>query len=446
MSSNHTRVDREEWREMQRQVYHLESYIMRNETQLHAYITQHFEALERIRQEIAEHTRVVEQSIANLAGAYNTNLQQVRGMVQDQMDQANADFQQQLTDLMESVTQVSSRLGQTNSRLDAMASSYQAIFQQRLAQEESRQRRAEMTLEELDRLLAQLEPLQPQRHRPVDYATVQTMRNAVSQNISGGDYQAALTVSQNGVMRVSRLLGQLAMDNDAYNRQVEAVRTEAANLQDRVNRLADPDGVLSVTVQEQRQEFEYDIEYWSGGEFSRLQSELNQLQSRLTAEDLTPAEVSRLWEQVNQLQDRLDQCDHQARGALAGSVFVEETADRLRQVLEDRGWEATLDEHHEEDARAPYTMELDDGSGNIVSLVVSRGVREEEPIYSLEVYSDDEYRAAEIKDGIHSAMEDGDFTLGNVEHRNDCHLNPDPETFRQNMVQEAQQRQQCQQN
>ena len=42
------------------------------------------------------------------------------------------------------------------------------------------------------------------------------------------------------------------------------------------------------------------------------------------------------------------------------------------------------------------------------------------------------------KDGIFAALEESGLDICEREERNDCHLNPDPETFVENAVAEAQ--------
>ena len=441
MSSNHTLVSRDTWTEMQQQVSMLDAYLVNNEHQIATLRREHERRMEEIRNQAAAHDRAVTHAIDALAEAYRTNLQQVREQFGEELEQQSDEFRGQLDALLTDVGNISGRLGGANSRLQDLASRYDAAFRARLEQGEGSRQRAELTLAELDRLLEEIRSLQPEQFRPIDYATLQTLRNSVALNVRNGDYQAASAVSQGSILTATRVLAQLTMDNAAFGSQLEAVRTEAAALENRFHELGSDAGVLPVTIQGQRQEYDYQIDYWSGGEFAALRQRLDQLQTRLREPQLSLTELTRLGNEVTRLRSDLERCDGQARNAMVSAVFVEETADRLTTVLEEQGWEATLDQHHEDDARAPYTMEFDDGDGNTVALVVSRGNRTDEPIYSLEVYSDNVYRAEDIKDGIHAAMNDGETRVGRVTRRNDCHLNPDPATFLENMVQEAQQRQ-----
>lgn len=437
MSSNHTWVSRDDWSEMNRQIGSLNAYLINSDLQASLLRRQYEDRIQQIEDSYRANAQVVTQAVNALENAYRTTLGQAREQFEAEVDEHSAQFHQQLQELLENVGTVSGRLGQADSRLNGLAARYDAAFQALLARADGSKERAEQTVAELDRFLQALEQLNPERFRPAEYEALRSLRNLTNSNVENGDHAAALAVSQSSILTATRLLAQLTVDNEIYARQLQAAATELANLEDQTSRLASDAGVLVVELQGQRQEFDYDIEYWSGGTFGELRNRLVRLREQLETPDLSSARVADLRRQISQLQAELEQCDQQARRAMAGSVFVEETADRLNAVLTERGWEATVDEHHEQDARAPYTMEFEDGSGNTVCVVVSRGVQADQPIYSMEVYSDDAYRAGRIKDGVHAAM-NGDQTHARVvERRDDCHLNPDPETFRQNMVAEA---------
>lgn len=437
MSSNHTWVSRDDWSEMNRQIGSLHAYLINSDLQAALIRRQYEERIQQIEDSYRANAQVVTQAVNALENAYRTTLSQAREQFEAEVDEHSAQFHQQLQELLENVGTVSGRLGQADSRLNGLAARYDAAFQALLARADGSKERAEQTVAELDRFLQALEQLNPERFRPAEYEALRSLRNLTNSNVENGDHAAALAVSQSSILTATRLLAQLTVDNERYARQLQAAATELASLEDQASRLASDAGVLVVELQGQRQEFDYDIEYWSGGAFGQLRNRLTRLWEQLETPDLSSARVIDLRQQIGRLQAELEQCDQQARRAMAGSVFVEETADRLNAVLTERGWEATVDEHHEQDARAPYTMEFEDGSGNTVSVVVSRGVQADQPIYSMEVYSDDAYRAGRIKDGIHAAMNGGQTRAQVVERRDDCHLNPDPETFRQNMVAEA---------
>lgn len=445
MSSNHTRVSAREWEQMNQRIASTDAYVIRRNREV---LRIRAEA-ERRNQEIAAaheaNMRQISRAVDTLAQAYQNTLQQVRGQISSEIAAQSADFQGQLQQLLNDVRNVSGRIGRSDSRVDALARQYDAIFQARLDQCAQGKERAQAILQELDRFLEQIRQLRPEQFVPGDYAALQALRASVAANIQAGDYQAATVVSQNSILTASRVLTQLTLENEAYNQQLTQARTEAATVSNRVEELCAQGGVLSVEVGGEQQDYEYDIAYWSDGSFDALRQRLEAAQARLSSGQLSLQALTQTRNEIAQLQTQLEQCDQRARRAMASSVFVEDTAARLHNSLTERGWELVEGSHFDDEAKEPYTLEYTDGNGNVVSIVVSPGEKTEEPIYAVEVFAEDEYRGAIIKEGIHASMAQEGLQIEGIERRDDCHLNPTPEAFRQNMVQEAQQRQRQQQ-
>ena len=442
MSSNHTRVSAREWSEMQQRIANTNAYVINRAEEARRIRA---EAERRSREIAAAHEanmRAINQAVNTLSNAYQTTLQDVRGQFASQIAAHSSDFRGQLQGMLDDVRSVSGRISRSDSRVDALARQYNDAFQARLAQSAQGKERAQMVLQELDNFLQQIQALSPERFMPGDYASLQALRASIVANIQAGDYQAATVVSQNSILTAARVLTQLTLANESYNQQLAEARTAAATVANRVEELSSSAGVLSVEVGGEQQEYEYDIAYWSNGGFDVLRDRLNAAEARLTSGRLSMQELTQTQNEIAQIQAQLEHCDQRARRSMAGSVFVEDTAVRLHNSLTERGWELEEGGHHDDEAKEPYTLQYSDGNGNTVSIVVSPGDRTDEPIYAVEVFSEDEYRASIIKEGIHSSMAEEGLQIEGIERRDDCHLNPTPEVFRQNMVEEAQRRQQ----
>lgn len=441
MSSNHTRVSRREWTAMQRRVADANAYVINRAAEAQRLR----EEAERRSREIAaaheENMRAINQTVNALSNAYQNTLQDVRGQFASQIAAQSADFRGQFQEMLNDVRDVSGRISRADRRVDALARQYNDAFQARLAQAAQGKERAQMILQELDRFLQQIQTLHPEQFMPGEYASLQALRASAAANIQAGDYQAATIVSQNSILTASRDLTQLTLVNESYNQQLTEARNEAATVANRMEELASRDGVLAVEVAGEKLEYEYDIEYWSNGRFDALRQRLIAVEARLATGRLSLQELTQTRNEIAQLQTQLEQCDHRARRTMASSVFVEDTAVRLHNCLSERGWELVEAGHHEDEAKEPYTLQYEDPNGNTVSVVVSPGEETDKPIYAIEVFSEDEYSGGIIKEGIHSAMEDEGLRIEGIERRDDCHLNPTPEVFRQNMIEEAQRRQ-----
>lgn len=444
MSSNHTRVSNREWQAMQRRIADTNAYVI-NRAEEARRIRE--EAERRSREIAAMHEanqRAINQAVSTLENAYRTTLQDARNQFATQVSDQSTDFQNQLQAMLADVRSISGQLTRSDGRVDALARQYNDAFQARLARTERGRQRAEAVLHELDRFMQQIQTLNPERFMPSEYAALQALRASVAANIQVGDYQAAVVVSQNSILTASRVLTQLTLLSENYNQQLTEVRTAASSLNTRMTQLASNAGVLSIEVDGEQVEYEYDIRYWSNGAFGQLQQQLAAVETQLASGRMSLQDLAQSRIRVEQIGSQLDQCDQRARRDMAGSVFVEDTAVRLHSSLTERGW--TLEEagHHADEARNPYTMQYEDGNGNTVSIVVSSGEKADEPSYAIEVFAEDEYRAGIIKEGVHASMVDEGLQIEGIEYRDDCHLNPDPQTFTVNMVREALRRQQRQ--
>lgn len=442
MSSNHTRVSAREWSEMQQRIADTNAYVINRAEEAQRIRA---EAERRSREIAAAHeanTRAVNQAVNTLVNAYQRTLEEAQGQFAARIAAQSADFRGQLQEMLQEVRNVSDSLRRSDSRVDALARQYHDAFQARLTQVGQGKERAQAIVQELDRFLRQIQELNPERFAPGDYAALGALRASAAANIRTGDYQAAAIVSQNSILTAARILTRLTLANETYNQQLAEARTEAAAVANHVEELSSRDGVLSVEIGGEQQEYEYDIAYWSDGGFDALRNQLAAAEARLSSGGLSVRELAETRNEIAQIRTRLEQCDQRARRAMAGTVFVEDTVSRLDNSLSDRGWELVEAGHHEGDAREPYALRYDDGNGNTVSIVVSAGEKTDEPIYALEVFSEDAVRASIIKEGIHASMEEEGVRIEGIERRDDCHRNPTPEVFRQNMVAEARQRQQ----
>ncbi len=436
MSSNHVYVSRREWEEMRNRVANPRAYVINEETEL-----RRLQELEqRRRREIERiqlvNQRAVEQSLENLVrNARNQNIsanREIRSRLQDRRQ----DFQRQMESMIHQIRNLSGRLDETDRRVDTLARDFNAQFQNITAQISQRRDRAEAICQELDNFLDQIRILNPEKFLPGQFASLSAIRASLEANIQAGDYQAAILLSQNSILTASRMLSQLVIMNENYNQQLFQTQNDAQSLAARLDAFASSHGVLAVEANGQSQELEYDIGYWSNGRFEQINRQFQTLQTAVQSGQLSQQDLVRARQEIARLEQILDQCDQQARGELAGAVFVEDTASQLYETLTERGWMLEDSGFHGDDARNPYTMQYEDGNGSTVSVVVSRGATPEKPVYAIEVFSDDTYRAETIKEGVHRSVSDQGLRIQGITRRNDCRQNPTPQAFQQNMVRE----------
>lgn len=437
MSSNHTLVSRREWQEMQRRVAETDAYVINREAEIRRLNAEAANRRREIEQMRAANQQAVNQSIQALADAYRDTLQAADNQISSQISVESDSFRQQFQSMVDRVRDISGQLSRADLQTDTLARQYNEAFQQMVAQTAQGRERALAIWQELDYFLTRIRELSPERFLPGEYATLEALRASLDANISSGDYQAAIAVSQNSILTASRVLTQLVLLNEQYDRQLFQTQTDAAELASRIDRLSSQAGVLSVELNGEQQEYEYDIAYWSNGGFDRICQQFDQLCAQLESCRMSTQEVVQARRTIERLGMELEQCDQRARNALAGSVFVEDTAVRLHNSLSDRGWSLEESGFHADEARNPFTMQYEDGHGNTVSIVVSSGENAAHPTYAIEAFAENERRASLIKDGVHAAAAQEGLEVEGVTCRNDCHLNPTPQAFITNMVNET---------
>lgn len=437
MSSNHTYVSQREWQAMQQRVASVDAYVISREEEAKRLRAEAEQMRREIQQIQTVNRQAVDQAVQDLSNSYRIALQGAKDRFSSRLTSEGSNFQGQIQSLLNQVRELSGHLNLADSRIESMARQYADAFQNLAAQKEQGRERALLIQQEMDQFLNRIRALNPERFMPVQYSALETMYASLAANIRSGDYQAASVVAQNGILSASRMMTQLILLNEEYNRQLFRAQSAAAELREQIHRMDSKDGVLRVEMNGQMEDFEYDIAHWSGGTYGNLCRQFNQICNDIESGRMNTQELIQAQNSLHQLGLQLHQCDQNARNRLAGSIFVEDTATRLYNTLTERGWSLTESGFHQEDDRNPFTMQYDDGFGSNVSIVVSRGANVTEPVYSMEVFGMDEYRATEIKEGVHAAVRQEGLEVRGIERRNDCHLNPNPQAFINNMVTSA---------
>lgn len=435
MSSNHTLVSVKEWNEMNQRIASTEAYVIGKEEEA-ARIMRIVEQRRREAETLYRENQVlIDRSVAELTNMFNEAAGAVRGRINTQLRTQSDCFGTEIQGMHAEIANAASRLSDFNARIDTLANTYSDIFHELHSGEQSSSLRAESKLNELDSLINLIDPLDPQRFLPDEYASLTSLRESIRVNLNSGDSQAAIIVSQNSISQAIRLLARLQLINEQYNARERTVMDNVIRLQRRIDELASPDGVLRAEIDGEMQEFEYDISFWSRGSFDSIVADFNNLQE-LLGNRPNLEQLDRIGSNIDILNDNLTVCDADARRNRVSALVAEDAAYRLHNGLSNTNWNLESSGFVSDDEREPYTMTYTDATGNTVSVVIAP-TSPESPEIMMEVFSENEELAALTKDGIHASLEDEGLTIDSRVQRDDCHLNPDPETFIQNAVGEA---------
>lgn len=436
MSSNHTRVNNSEWDEMLARIAQTDAYVInrRQEAERIAEI-----AAQRRSEAEAIHDanrRTIQNAVEAIRTSFSEAVGMIGGQVNTQFRARIDEFNDQLDSLRLEVSNAYTSIAALDRRIENIAGTYNQAFQNLVTQSQQNSERANIIQEELSRLLSQIAALNPQHFTPVDYASLISLRDSLEANMNAGDHQAAILVSQNGMINATRLLARLVIINQRYSNQLQTAQNLANELWERTDNLSSRDGVLQIESNGEIQEFDYDLSFWSFGRFDTLTDELHRIQAMLDDSILSEEQLEDTITRLENLDLEISACDINARRERVAAAAAADTAMCLHNGLSASGWSLIDSGYNDEDERNPYAMTYDDNAGNTVSVVVTPE-SSEKPSFFLEVFSYDDELAAMTKEGVHASLQEEGITIDEIEYRNDCHLNPDPVTFMANATEEA---------
>lgn len=438
MSSNHTYVTNSEWEAMQSRIACSEAYIInrRSEAERIAQIASQRRQEAQIRHSVNQ--QLAQDSIRALRAEFNRMCGQ-NSRISSEISERKEQFDRELDDIQSTLSDANRRLDSLDRTVESMAEAFSETFHMLNAQSATKEERARRIAEETDRLCSQIEELNPDRFAPGEYASLISLRASADAAVNSGDFQAAVVMSQNSILTASRLLARLIVLNEKYDDLYRETSDFATRLNGRIESLNSDYGVLSFEFDGRSQEADYDIAFWSNGRFDEIRREFERYDRILRENDPSVEQLHEIGQRLNDLDEQLTRCDRSARRERAGALAAADMAIRLNNSLSNSGWQLADSGYKQDDERNPYMMSYDDNAGNNVSIVVAPE-NPESPSFFIEVFSDDPYSAAMTKEGVYTVLENDGLNISQIEQRNDCHLNPNPETFIENATGEAMER------
>ncbi len=439
MSSSHTLVSNNEYNAML-------DYISRADAQILASRAESERIAELVRQKErevsaikAEGRKLTEAAIQSLRSAFEENKARIRADARSEISRQSEDFNSALGEIVSSLSESSSKLRGLDSKLESISQSFTEVFNAYAENIADAKTRAESILHQLEQLMSQIEQLNPLRFHPHEYAALNVSRNMVNDSISRGEYQASIGSLQHSVRNATRLWAALIVDNEKYNAKFSDVSDRMIALKERFERLSSEESRLSIELNGETNEIDYDADFWSHGRLSELRQIYNQCETLLRSDSITMAQLEELSRSVDMLDAQLTDCDESARKERAASIFVSNTAMQLHGSLAGSGWYISDGSGYvDDDPRQPYHMQYEDNSGNTVSVVVSPQ-EYENPAFAIEVFSDDDALASITKDSVHVSLQNDGVEIESREVRHDCGNYSSPENFEQSAIREAQQ-------
>ena len=385
--------------------------------------------------------RKIKEAVNSLVEGHRKKLTSLSHMAESEIAAQAGNLMDRLTGLRREISVNKLRADQLNAEISDIAQTIGDTFNRMMDREADTEKRARLLSEELNSMLSQIEQLNPEAFKPVEYQRIRFLVRQVDTNIANGDYNSALTVSQNGIIDSTQLLTRLMILNEEYSNTYAFVQSQMTTLGQRFEAFdSEADGVIKVNVGDETLDYDYDISFWSEGIFDELRERFNYITSVVAQSDLgkIPADqLQSISEELDNLSQLLDECDRRAREEMISSANVFHTAEVADEYLNQIGYRLQSSGYRDDDDRKPYTMTYVNGNGSKLAAVVSSSGNSERPSFIVEVISDNEVEADITKRGVMSGLQaaGAELTAPIISH--DCDSNTTAEGFISRVVGES---------
>ena len=427
MSSNHTRMSKREWNQLQQEVNSGEASIKHTKEEIAQIQNQIQNIIAQAEVERVAARNLVTAAANALQANFASSLTAVGAGLSGALGASAADFSHELNDLRSAVAAAGARVSSLGARIDSFATAYQQAIDAEIRSNISARDQAHSAMSAVDALIAQIETLNPGQFVAPEYAGLTALRAVMASNMDSGDYEAALASAQMGILNASRTLTRLILLNDEFNALRERARTLAADINARILDLSAAGTTISVPYRGSDLELDYDISHWTRGLFDVVRSDFDRLNGEISTAH-NAQQLESIISALNTCADNLTRVDRMGRSDRAGEVIVEDVAVTLNNALTEIGRDLEGSGFHNDDMRDPYHMTYSDGAGNTISVVIAP-VNPEHPMISVEAFGSDPNVVADLKNGLLSELQNRGIDLLRVSQSNDCSQNTDPEAF-----------------
>lgn len=443
MSSYYTTVtiNDKEWEEIKRKVSDTEIYVTRKREEA-ARLRDEIKRREQELKEMREQSeKTISSAITLLQGGFDKAVNGLFTESRESLRRQALSTGNELASLKDDIRTTAANTSVASARVAQISQGFAEVMDALVKREKDNAKGAQVYLENISSLLVQIEALHPETFEPRVYAEVKEIINSAKVNIESGRYQASLINTQSGLLKASALLTRLIIANEAFDTEITVAAEIADSLKARFDQLdSRMDGGIEFEIDGNKYEYDYDIDHWSEGRFTRLRNAFDAAYKRLQAAKearTSVAQIAELKKTFEELGDCLERCDTAARAEMLGSLRAQETAARLCDSLCDNDWE--LDEHgfDGDDDRNPYKMTYKDGAGNCISVVVSPGASVEKPSIYLEAFAEEEAQADIVKRNVQATLPQEGLNVEQSQQLHDCQNNTDGNTFIRNTLPKA---------
>jgi len=389
MSYNETYVNDAVWRKRQEEVKKDEAFVNRMQSKIKdidAYIAKKKNDYFKI---CSDNEKKMDRAMLTLSNSYGKAIDSVKNSGIAAVAGTKKNFETQINDIRSDIKNAGASIKIADMQINKIADDFNAAIKSMAATKHSEADKAIFYSNQLKDILDQISNLYPDVHKPLEYNSLISKNNNLNADINSGAYAAGIALAQTSVLEASKLLTQLIVLNEQANTMLQEIYMECSDIKKKMMRLASDDAVLSIDIDGEREEYEYNIRRWSerlgdGLSFDSIENKFNQ-QEKILSEKCTIDQLKIVKKNIDIINKNLTVCDNESREFMMGAVAAASAAESMVSSLNAAGWDITMVEN--DDERNPITMKGSDGAGNEVAVIISPG--EENPSISWYVDDDD---------------------------------------------------------
>lgn len=307
------------------------------------------------------------------------SLEEVETEIRREIYKENENLQREINSLRKAVDGTNVEIDRVNRRIGEIAEEFDRRLGEILARMDGERSRAGVYVYQLEELVSQIDPLYPEKLTPGEAEPLRDALEFAYSDMDNGDFQAAIGVAQEHIVRAAELLARLKGLNDEFNRLGLRISEAVVQIRGLICGLSDNaanEQDVSITVGDDMFEFCYDgdVEHWSEGLYMELCRKFDSLERRVKEEYIPDMDLAHMREalgEINVFGGGFERCGCFAREEFLASCHVQGTAARIHEaVTKNSTWELADSGFENGDDRRSYLLSYTDRKGNCVTVVI----------------------------------------------------------------------------
>ena len=307
---------------------------------------------------MADHNRKVAEDIKQIEKDNKERLQQQGKEFNDKIgklaDWTNEELRKQRQEYCEIAAQLEKEIDSMQGNIETLLDDVDDLINT----ENERRTRAQKRLNDLATLVRDVDKNYPhERFTPGELNEIKNTLNDAQSALNNSNAQEASVYIREGLKKLTKLREKILKKQMEYDITYNETMRSLTELLERIKDKDVPlnkEGANRIRTEELKK-----IDFWTEGEYSKLEKKLNSVKALLeqNKDTMTIAEIQKEYKRVGELEAELNRILNTARNRLLASMQREDIAERIAQKLADPNGFYTVDNGFESgDPKASYVI------------------------------------------------------------------------------------------